>query len=70
MTDDCYDDPVEELVVKRNKPRAIFGSALLLFAGGLFLNTTFVANGNTSGAARNAVNYRGGGKSDWFKTNA
>lgn len=38
------DDPVEELVARRKKPRAIFGSALLLFAGGLFLNTTLAAN--------------------------
>lgn len=41
-----YDDPVEEPVVKRKKPRAIFGSALLLFVGGLFLNTTLAANIN------------------------
>jgi alpha-tubulin suppressor-like RCC1 family protein len=46
MSDDYHDDPVEEPVVKRKKPRAIFGSALLLFAGGLFLNTTLAANIN------------------------
>ena len=39
-----YDDPVEEPVVTRKKPRAIFGAALLLFAGGLSLNTTLAAN--------------------------
>jgi hypothetical protein len=39
-----YDDPVEEPVVKRKKPTAIFGSLVLLFAGGLFLNTTLAAN--------------------------
>jgi hypothetical protein len=41
-----YDDPVEELVVKRKQPKAIFASVLLLFAGGLFLNTTLAANIN------------------------
>ena len=46
MSDYYYDDPVEEQVVKRKRPRAIFGSALLLFAGGLFLNTTLAANIN------------------------
>ena len=46
MSNYYYDDPVEEPVVKRSKPRAIFGSALLLFAGGLFLNTTLAANIN------------------------
>ena len=44
MTDFYHDDPVEEPVVKRAKPKAIFGSALLLLAGGLFLNTTLAAN--------------------------
>jgi hypothetical protein len=39
-----YDDPVEEPVVKRKKPTAIFSSLILLFAGGLFLNTTLAAN--------------------------
>jgi hypothetical protein len=48
MTEYYYDDPVEEPVVKRKKPTAIFGSALLLFAGGLFLNTTLAANINIS----------------------
>ena len=43
-----YDDPVEEPLVKRKKPRAILGSALLLFSGGLFLNTTLAANINIS----------------------
>jgi hypothetical protein len=46
MSSYYYDDPVEEPVVKRNKPRAILSSALLLFAGGLFLNTTLAANIN------------------------
>ena len=46
MAEYYYDDPVEEPVAKRRKPRAIFGSALLLFAGGLFLNTTLAANIN------------------------
>jgi hypothetical protein len=40
-----YDDPVEEPVVKRQKPRALFGVFLLL-AGGFFLNTTLAANIN------------------------
>jgi hypothetical protein len=48
MTEYYYDDPVQEPVVKRKKPTAIFGSALLLFAGGLFLNTTLAANINIS----------------------
>jgi hypothetical protein len=39
-----YDDPVDEPVVKNKKPKAIFGAALLLFAGGLTLNTTLAAN--------------------------
>jgi len=43
-----YDDPVEEPVVKRKQPKAIFASVLLLFAGGLFLNTTLAANINIS----------------------
>jgi hypothetical protein len=42
-----YDDPVEEPVVRRQKPRALFG-VLLLCAGGLFLNTTLAANINIS----------------------
>ncbi len=46
MSSYYHDDPVEESVVKRNKPRVILGSALLLFAGGLFLNTTLAANIN------------------------
>lgn len=41
-----YDDPVEEPVVKRKQPKAIFASVLLLCAGGLFLNTTLAANIN------------------------
>ena len=41
-----YDDPVEEPVVKRKQPKAIFASVLLLLAGGLFLNTTLAANIN------------------------
>jgi hypothetical protein len=46
MSDYYYDDPVEEPAVKRKRPTAIFGSALLLFAGGLFFNTTLAANIN------------------------
>ena len=46
MSNYYYDDPVEEPVIKRKKPRAIFGSALLLFGAGLFLNTTLAANIN------------------------
>ena len=42
-----YDDPVEEPVVKRQKPRALFG-VLLLLAGGFYLNTTLAANINIS----------------------
>ena len=48
MPEYYYDDPADEPVVKRKKPTAIFGSALLLFAGGLFLNTTLAANINIS----------------------
>jgi len=44
MSNYYYDDPVAEPVVKRKKPTAIFGSLVLLFAGGLFLNTTLAAN--------------------------
>ena len=44
MTDFYHDDPVEELGSDRKKPKVLFGSVLLLFAGGLFLNTTFAAN--------------------------
>jgi hypothetical protein len=43
-----HDDPVEEPVIKRKQPKAIFASVLLLFAGGLFLNTTLAANINIS----------------------
>ena len=46
MSSYYHDDPVEVSVVKRNRPRAFIGSALLLFAGGLFLNTTLAANIN------------------------
>ena len=42
-----YDDPVDESVVNRQKPRALFG-VLLLCVGGLFLNTTLAANINIS----------------------
>ena len=44
MTDFYHDDPIEELGSERKKPKALFGSVLLLFAGGLFLNTTLAAN--------------------------
>ena len=46
MSDYYYDDPVEEPVAKRRKPMALFTSVVLLFAGGLFLNTTLAANIN------------------------
>ena len=46
MSSYYYDDPVEEPVVKRKQPKAIFASVLLLCAGGLFLNTTLAANIN------------------------
>ena len=46
MSNYYYDDRVEEPVVKRKRPSAILGSAMLLFAGGLFLNTTLAANIN------------------------
>jgi alpha-tubulin suppressor-like RCC1 family protein len=46
-----YDDPVEEPVVKRKKPRALFG-VLLLLAGGFYLNTTLAANINISTGGR------------------
>ena len=41
-----HDDPIDEPVVRRKKPSAIFSSAVLLLAGGLFLNTTLAANIN------------------------
>ena len=41
-----YDDPVDDPGVKRKQPKAIFASVLILFAGGLFLNTTLAANIN------------------------
>ena len=44
MTDFYHDDPIEELGSERKKPKVLFGSVLLLFAGGLFLNTTLAAN--------------------------
>jgi hypothetical protein len=46
-----YDDPVDEPVVKRKKPRALFG-ILLLLAGGFYLNTTLAANINISTGGR------------------
>jgi alpha-tubulin suppressor-like RCC1 family protein len=43
-----HDDPVEESVVSSKKPKAFLGVALLLFAAGLFVNTTLAANINIS----------------------
>ncbi len=48
MTDYYYDDPVEEPVLKRKNPKSILAAVLLLFAGGLFINTTLASNINIS----------------------
>ena len=40
MTEFYYDDPVQEPVKKRKNSKSILASVMLLFAGGLFLNTT------------------------------
>jgi hypothetical protein len=52
MTDFYHDDPAEEPVAKRAKQKAIFGSALMLLAGGLFLNTTLAANISLNSSGR------------------
>jgi hypothetical protein len=52
MTDFYHDDPIEEPVVKRAKPKGIFASALLLLVGGLYLNTTLAANINIGTGGR------------------
>jgi len=52
VSDFYHDDPVEELIPQRKKPKALFGSVLLLFAGGLFLNTTLAANINLNSGGR------------------
>jgi alpha-tubulin suppressor-like RCC1 family protein len=52
VSDFYHDDPVEELSSERKKPKALFGSVLLLFAGGLFLNTTLAANINLNSGGR------------------
>lgn len=52
MSDFYHDDPVDELDSVRRKPKVLFGSALLLFAGGLFLNTTLAANINLNSGGR------------------
>ena len=52
MTDFYHDDPIEELGSERKKPKVLFGSVLLLFAGGLFLNTTLAANINLNSGGR------------------
>jgi hypothetical protein len=52
MTDFYHDDPIEEPVVKRAKPKGIFASVLLLLVGGLYLNTTFAANINIGTGGR------------------
>ena len=44
MTEFYYDDPVQEPVKKRKNSKSILASVMLLFAGGLFLNTTLAAN--------------------------
>jgi alpha-tubulin suppressor-like RCC1 family protein len=48
MSNYYHDDPVEEPVVKRKNPKSILAAALLLFAGGIFVNTTLAANINIS----------------------
>ena len=52
MTDFYHDDPIEERVVKRAKPKGIFASVLLLLVGGLYLNTTLAANINIGTGGR------------------
>jgi alpha-tubulin suppressor-like RCC1 family protein len=52
VSDFYHDDPVEELSSERKKPKALFGSVLLIFAGGLFLNTTLAANINLNSGGR------------------
>jgi hypothetical protein len=52
MTDFYHDDPIEEPVVKRAKPKGIFASVLLLLVGGLYLNTTLAANINIGTGGR------------------
>ena len=52
MSDFYHDDPVEELGTPRKKPKALFGSVLLLIAGGLFLNTTLAANINLNSGGK------------------
>ena len=52
VSDFYHDDPVEELSSQRKKPKALFGSLLLVFAGGLFLNTTLAANINLNSGGR------------------
>ena len=52
VSDFYHDDPVEELGTPRKKPKALFGSVLLLFAGGLFLNTTLAANINLNSGGK------------------
>ena len=44
MTEFYYDDPVQEPVKKRKNTKSILASVMILFAGGLFLNTTLAAN--------------------------
>ena len=46
MSNYYYDDPVEEPAKKRKNSKPILASVMLLFAGGLFLNTTLAANIN------------------------
>ena len=46
MSNYYYDDPVEEPAKKRKNSKSILASVMLLFAGGLFLNTTLAANIN------------------------
>ena len=52
MSDFYHDDPVDEMGSERKKPKVLFGSLLLVFAGGLFLNTTLAANINLNSGGR------------------
>ena len=52
VSDFYHDDPVGELSSARKKPKALFGSVLLLIAGGLFLNTTLAANINLNSGGK------------------
>jgi alpha-tubulin suppressor-like RCC1 family protein len=51
MSDFYHDDPVDDPVVARKKPKALF-AVLLLFASGLVLNTTLASNINLNSGQR------------------